>query len=262
MTNCGATTLTFYIRIKSYVRVVQNLGVKASIHYLFQKLQNKKHEPYALYSKYACHPLLCRPATSDLDVFSQIFMNREYRCLDDITDVDLIIDCGANVGFSAAYFLSRFPGAHIIAVEPDPGNFRMLQKNLEPYGDRACCICSAVWSRPVELAIKSGGDRREWARQVEQVGEGEEATITAKDIGTILQDSGFDRIGILKVDIEGAEADVFSYNYEHWISRVDNIVIELHNKNCISIFREAIAKEKFNVTECDELTVCRREIKA
>jgi FkbM family methyltransferase len=81
-------------------------------------------------------------------VFAQIFIQREYSCLDDlsVSNVDLVIDCGANVGYSSAYFLSRFPECNIICVEPDPSNFRSLEENMAPYKDRVKLINSGVWS--------------------------------------------------------------------------------------------------------------------
>ena len=47
------------------------------------------------------HRLFVRRGSSDLDVFDQIFIQNEYGCLDDLTDVRFVIDCGANVGYSS-----------------------------------------------------------------------------------------------------------------------------------------------------------------
>jgi hypothetical protein len=102
------------------------------------------------------------------------------------------------------------------------------------------------------------GDGREWARTVRETRNGEKPTMTATDIGTLLEDSGYERISILKIDIEGAESVVFSSNYESWIEKVDNLVIELHGDECRSIFRKAILNADFNLSQCDELTVCKR----
>jgi FkbM family methyltransferase len=218
-------------------------------------------KPYFLRSRYAEFPLKCRPNTSDIDVFRQIFLTREYRCLDEVRDAaGLIIDCGANVGYSSAYFLSRFPKSYLIAIEPDPGNFSLLETNLAPYENRYRAICSAVWSHPVGLLLSEVPFRNgmEWARTVREARDGEKATMTSIDIGTLLKTSGYDRISILKVDIEGAESIVFSSNYETWIGKIDNLVIELHNAECRSIFRKAISNVKFCVSECDELVVCKR----
>jgi hypothetical protein len=44
-----------------------------------------------------------------------------------------------------------------------------------------------------------------------------------------MEEFRIDRVGILKVDIEGAEKEVFS-GAASWIDRVDGIIIELHDR--------------------------------
>lgn len=215
-------------------------------------------------SRHARYPLICRAGTTDLKVFSQIFLFREYSCLDRIREARLIIDCGANCGYSSAYFLSRYPTARVVAVEPDPGNFALLQENLRPYGDRASCLCSAIWSHPARLVMSEVPyrDGLQWARQVRATLPSETAGFLATDIGTLLEQSGEERISILKIDIEGAEGVVFSRGYEAWIDRVDALVIELHADSIFgdndAVFHRAIAGRGFQVTRCGELTVCLR----
>ncbi|MGH7665079.1 MAG: FkbM family methyltransferase [Gemmatimonadaceae bacterium] len=205
-------------------------------------------------------PLLCRARTSDRDVFRQIFLEREYSCLDGLADARTIVDCGANVGYSSAYFLSRYPRSRVIAVEPDPRNFAWLQRNLEPYGDRVSLRCSAIWRESAALAVAPGefGDGREWATQVRPARPGEVATIQALTIGDVLDDVGCERIDILKIDIEGAEAEVFRGDVSAWLGRVNNLVIELHGDECRRMFFAAISEREFEISRSGELTVCRR----
>lgn len=250
-------------RLRNIEAGIQNLGLGYSIVYRLKRAHVRafgRRTPYRLYSRRLRHPILCRPDTTDVDVFSQIFVGREYRCLDNVRSADFIIDCGANVGYSSAYFLSQYPGARLVAVEPDPGNFEMLKRNLEPFGARARAVNSAVWSRSVGLRLSEEQfrDGREWSRTVRPVAEGEAPTMMAVDIGSLWRESGFDRISILKIDIEGAEREVFADNYDSWLSRVDNLVIELHGPECTDVFQRAIASQGFDVSECDELTVCLR----
>ena len=215
-------------------------------------------------SKYSRFDLMCRAGSSDIQVFDQIFQVREYRCLDDVTTADLIIDCGANVGYSAVYFLSRYPDATLVAVEPDPQNFNVLETNVRPFGTRATCIRSGVWSHPTGLVIArdSLGLGKEWGRTVRETVVGETPDFHANDIGSILERTGKGRISILKIDIEGSEAEVFSKNYEGWIDKVDNLVIELHGAHCCEVFSKAISGRGFRLSHCEELTVCTRPTRA
>ena len=223
-----------------------------------------RDRPLTPHTELARHALHYRPGTSDLNVFHQVFVEREYSCLDDLSGVDFILDCGANVGYSAAYLLSRFPTSHVMAIEPDPGNFEMLRINLAPYGDSATLLRSAVWSHPRGLVLSRAPyrDGYEWTRQVRECREGETPDVVAVDIGGILRQVPGRRISILKMDIEGAEGVVFSDNYESWIGAVDTIVVELHDDSvfgdCSAAFVKAIAGRGFAVTRHGEITLCRR----
>jgi len=208
----------------------------------------------------AAHRLAVRAHTSDTNVFSQVFIHREYRCLDDVVDPQLIIDCGANAGYSAAYLLTRFPSARLVAIEPHPGNFALMAENLQPYGSRCRAVRAGVWSTPGELVVCTphGGDQQEWAVTVRQASGAEMPTVAAVDIGSILAESQQGRSSILKVDIEGSEAEVFATNTEPWIDKVDRLVIELHGERCRQVVMDAVAHIGFEVSECEELTVFRR----
>jgi FkbM family methyltransferase len=249
-----------YQRVRSYVRTARDIGLVCAALNKLQRALLKYGRTVSMRSKYAKAPLICRPGTSDVQVFWQIFYSREYRCLDHVKDADFIVDCGANVGYSAAYFLSQYPNAKLVAVEPDPQNFKVLEANLRPYGERAACVCTGVWSHPAGLvfAPNTMSQGQEWGRIVREVAEGETPEVHAIDIGSILRQSGKERISILKIDIEGSEAAVFSDNYQAWIDRVDNLVIELHGEYCQKVFHEAIAGHGFETSRCDELTVCLR----
>ena len=242
---------------------MQNIGVLQSGIYCLKKtleFSGAISRPYKLYSKHSKHPLLCRPRTSDREVYLQIFAEREYQCLDEVKSAELIIDCGANIGYSSAYFLTRFPGSKVIAVEPDPENFALLKKNLAWYDDRSEALLKGVWSNESQLVMSEEpfSDGREWSRTVRSIRSGEIGMIDSIDIGTILKRSGFARISILKIDIEGSEIEVFSSGVEEWLGKVDNLVIELHGHEARAVCIQAIADQGFETREYGELFVCRR----
>lgn len=253
--------------IRSF-RILKQLGSIGSVVYIFQHYYQrflKARYPYKLFSKYARYPLLCRPDTSDINVFGQIFIDREYRCVDDVSNVSLVVDCGANVGYSSAYLLNRFPNCYLIAIEPDLGNYLVMTKNLKPYNNRVLMLNSAIWSHSVPLTMSEQKyrDGKEWTRQVRECRPGEVPLVTAVDIGSILRESKHDRISILKIDIERAEGVIFSSTtYKSWIDKVDIMLIELHDDSsfgkCSDIFFSALEKEDFAFSRCGELIVCKR----
>jgi FkbM family methyltransferase len=207
--------------------------------------------------------LIVRRGASDIQAFKLIFLDREYACLNDLTDVRFVLDCGANVGYSAAYFLSIFPACSLIAIEPDPENFAMLERNLSGFGDRATCIRAGVWSHSAPLCLSQEKYREgtQWSRQVRVCEADEEAEFAGLDISTLLTNSKYNRISLLKMDVEGAEAVIFSDNYEPWLDKVDAIAIELHDDSMFGkgspVFYDAIKERGFRITTSGELTICR-----
>lgn len=219
---------------------------------------NPKNKYIPLYLEGYNHPIWARSHSSDIDVFYQIFIEEEYSGLEKSNDFQFILDCGANVGYSSIYLLNKYPNAHVIAVEPDEENFKVCQKNLASYSERVSLIRSAIWSREAGLVICQGGDGREWGIQVKECPDNQKPDLLATDILTLLENSGFKTIDLLKIDVEGAEVEIFSQNYQKWLGKVKNIVIELHDEKCEKTFLSALSEYKCDISKSGELTVCQR----
>ncbi len=200
-------------------------------------------------------PVFMRTGSSDIDVFWQVLIEREYAfptLLPD--DASFIIDAGANVGYSAAFFATRYPDACVFAVEPDPSNYELLLTNCLPYpGIHAVMGALGGASGQVEVIRTDQGEwaSRTWAATASE-GQGsnlEDASMSATagqcvrayTVGELLRESGSARVDILKVDIEGAELDVFE-QAEEFIDEVDVVLIELHDRlrpGCARAFWQA-----------------------
>ena len=208
------------------------------------------------------YPLRVRlRGSSDMAVFDQIFIRREYSWLRDLKEPSLVLDLGAYVGFSSAYFLSIFPRARVLAVEPYEPNVAKCRANLSPYGDRVRILHGAVWSRRASLRLLTGafGDGREWTTQVEECLEEEapDVGIQAWDLRSLIDMSGRDMVDLLKIDIERAELSVFGEGSAAWLDRVRNICIELHGKDCEEVFFRALNDFDYDLGYFGELTICR-----
>ena len=200
------------------------------------------------------HPIELRINSTDVDVYRQVLVEEEYGAAAD-GHMGTIVDCGANVGYTSAYLLSRFPDARVVALEPFPANAELCRRNLAPYGQRATVIEAAVWSHGGRLVLDHAGGN-EWGVRVRAARAGEIGEIEAVDLPSL----GLNRIDLLKIDIEGSEANLFGGGTERWLPHVSNIAIELHGDECAERFSRAMANYSYTLSHSGELTIC-REIK-
>jgi FkbM family methyltransferase len=206
------------------------------------------------------YPLFVRTHGSDRDVLRQVFVQREYEPIE-LSQPKMILDLGANVGYSSAYFLSKYPTVGVLAVEPDPGNYAVCCRNLAPFGERAKAIHGAAWMERTKLVLDKGTyrDGREWSTQVKPASgiSSSSADIDAYDVETLIGLCGVPEIDLLKIDIERSELELFSRNTESWLPRVRNLCIELHGDDCEEIFLRTLSKYSCDIYKSGDLTVCR-----
>ena len=197
--------------------------------------------------------------SSDFEVFKQIFISRQYLPVTSIKDPKVIVDCGANAGYSALFFLEHFPHARVIAVEPDARNAALCRRNLRRHKDRAVVVEKAVWGTVARLGFVEETRRpgEEWGVQVQPMQEtAAPDMVEGIDIPGLMATNGVERIDLLKIDIEKSEAEVFGTNPDAWLRRVGNIAIELHGTECAEIFRSALRNYSFLEEQSGEITAC------
>lgn len=199
------------------------------------------------------HPISFRRVGSDTAVVHQMLVRREYGPVAALKDVDLIVDCGANIGISAYYFLHCYPNARVIAVEPDPENYALCRHNLAPFGVRAVVLRAAVWPENRRLRIAPASVRLgAWALRVEPWDAGDVEGLTIREI---LHRAGADGpIDLLKMDVEGSETELFR-RAAGWLDQTRNIAIELHGPEARAAFAGAMAGYRYERRESGEITI-------
>jgi len=178
-----------------------------------------------------------RPCDSDLFVASQIVGTRDYDLGTDVTNglnivstawleegmQPVIIDGGANVGYSSIFFSSTYPTAKIVAVEADPQTYAMLEANVSHHPNVSPRL-AALWShdRGVSLML---GSKRSWSNFVTDKPSSHELTPSVRLdqlVGTN------ERVLLIKLDIEGSERDACTTSREILRSS-PVIIIEPHD---------------------------------
>lgn len=168
-------------------------------------------------------PIYLRRGTSDWANFSQIFVSEDYD-LPLTHAVEQVVDLGSYIGLSAVYFANRYPEARIVCLEPSRDNFQLLQLNTRCYRQIECRN-AAIWSHACTLSLltQTGGD---WGNQFGEDRDGEVPALGLQDVITL---HALSRLDLLKVDIEGAEKQLFEANFERFVPMIGAITCELHD---------------------------------
>ena len=135
----------------SYRVKYEKLGSDELIAQLWQNEELPKGTMFRVNLPDLAHPISMRAGTSDMWVFDQIFLYKEMET-DFGQDMAFIIDAGANIGLTSAYFANRFPSAKILALEVDRRNFELLAANARPYAN-ITPLLKGLWKRRANLTI-------------------------------------------------------------------------------------------------------------
>ena len=223
---------------------IRNLGVTKGLNAYYQ-LSHTKNGVVRISIPQSATKVAIRVNTSDIQVFKQMFFANDsnYDIHMDIKP-KIIVDGGANAGYASIYFANKYPDAQIIAVEPEVSNVEILRENTASY-QNIRVLQAGIWNRRAFLKIRNQEDEH-WAFQVQE-SECHEGAIEAITIEDIMKLSRTEFIDILKLDIEGAEKEVFS-GRQDWLDKVGILIIELHDKfkpGCSQAFYSAVSQFNF-----------------
>lgn len=156
-------------------------------------------------------------------ILRQLNEERFYQPLLGEAENYTILDIGANIGLFSLY--AQDSAARIIALEPTPATFKMLQKLTE--GE------SKITPVPMALSGHNGtvdfyvNNNPTINSLVNRVGE--KVTVEARTIATVLKEHNLDYVDFVKCDIEGGE--MFAITNETIAEVADRIgfwALELH----------------------------------
>jgi FkbM family methyltransferase len=134
----------------------------------------------------------------------------------------VILDGGANIGLSAIFFSNLFPNAKIICIEPDENNWKQLEANTKNYKNISL-VKAAIWYKNEILNLANPeGFSAGFSYQSENNDKG----VQGCTIQEIMAQFNLNHIDILKLDIEGAEKQLFSPSCKQWINSVKCIIME------------------------------------
>jgi len=198
------------------------------------------------------HRMSYRKGTTDEFLLGQVFKECVYRLngLARIAEISaflqrkaeeglrpLIIDAGANIGAVSVYLRGVLPNAYFVCIEPVPETFRLREQNMAGIAGRMLHAGLAGHAGELEVYDADHGkfDSYRTANAPDRAfypADGDPSASTkvpAVTVRQILEQSPADTYPfIVKIDIEGAERDVFTGD-TGWFHRFPLAIVEVHD---------------------------------
>ena len=175
--------------------------------------------------------IVLRKGTTDRKVFDEIFLEQAYApCVaglpDDLGPVTLI-DLGANIGLSVLFLTRALEVVEIVAVEPDPDNFRLLSENLRRAGlaNRSVALRAFAGAERGFAELFDSGNGAWGMRMGALSGTGIPVLPLAGIAGSMKTKAPI----LLKCDIEGGERQLFLH-IRDWDRLIHYVFLELHTE--------------------------------
>lgn len=183
---------------------------------------------------------MIRAKTTDISAIIP-YVSKEFSILSTLLSFDydgIIIDAGAYIGSSAIVFSKMYPNAQILAIEPNEENYRILEFNTRDYSNITCYF-GALRSRNNEKSKLYDRKTGHWGYTVEDNPLDQLNPILVQEVNSFTIEQLTNNVipGIVKLDIEGAEAELFRES--EILKSVEFVFVELHDRivpECSELF--------------------------
>ena len=154
-----------------------------------------------------------------------------YWFLNEQEDLNLI-DLGANIGLFSMFVAPVCE--RVVSVEPTPSHFALLNelvdlagiKNIEPHN-----LAIGVEDGEAEFNIhERNSTMNSFITHRTDPHSGVTVKVKTKTLNSLIDSLDMDRVGFVKMDIEGFENEVvFEESFEEALTKIDGLYVEVHD---------------------------------
>ena len=165
-------------------------------------------------------PFLIPDVASFLSTYEELIYRGVYE-FETKQEVPIILDFGANIGLSIYFCMKHYPKAKVYGYEADPFIFKYLEHNVQ-----------GITNGNIELfnvALSDAEGGLHFASNHADGGRVSDEGVTVRAVDAVAEIRKFDRIDMLKIDIEGSERIILP-RISPYLERVENIFIEYHSE--------------------------------
>jgi len=209
---------------------------------------------FPTYTKINNYELVCFNKKELKYIYKEIFLGEVYNIKLNKKNPK-IIDAGAYLGLSLLYFKKHYPQANILAFEPNPNIFPLLEENIEMNNLQNVIVENVALGRKNttrDFYIDSS-DIHSFSTSsfIKNAWNGAQMTIPIQVKVRKLSEYINEEIDLLKMDIEGAEREVLEDLRDSGkLKYINNVIFEFHptKKNTLNNLMNILKEGNMDVT--------------
>lgn len=225
-------------------RLMCKLHAARALTRMMRWLSNWKDVWVAYRSRFPLPPLRFRAGfvmhhdVGDDPIFllDEIFVGKAYRRHIQAPIKGIMVDLGANIGATTLDLAIRYPNLRILAYEPNPKTYKTLHLNVVSNGlDRRIQVYN-------EAVGRTSGEFGLWTdlpsvlangySNVLQTTDATKINVPMVNLNEVVRRISPESIALLKVDVEGAEAEILEGASLSTLKLIGEIILEYHNNLC------------------------------
>jgi FkbM family methyltransferase len=148
-----------------------------------------------------------------------------------VSDGEVFVDIGANVGINSLFMSRVVPSARVVAIEASPLNHELLKKNIS--GSPIESHCLAIADLDGEITFSGSGTNA-------KIGAGVDGTsgykVPARKLDTLVEELRIDHIALLKIDVEGY-TDVVLSGADEALKKTRRVIVEFSIGDIVDRFK-------------------------
>jgi len=186
---------------------------------------------------------------NDLIVAGYVFLKKFHIPPFSLPDNPIIVDLGSNIGFTIIDYKLTYPNAQILGVEMDRDNYQLCIKNTSAYPN-VTVLNKAIWFENGTIQYNSNVNNDSYSAtslSSDKSTNDQLIGIESITIPDLLAMNNIKKVDFMKIDIEGAEVEIFKKGNLDWLNLVDSMHMEIHDRLEVTPVTNILKKYNYEV---------------
>lgn len=181
----------------------------------------------------------------------EIYYGWPNKLIDHLKQSKIVVDVGAHAGAFSLFIYKKISSKiKIICIEPEPHNFDLLKRNIELnkiQKNKILLINKALWSKKVKLNFFVDAEGSGVHSLIKKTNK--KIVIIADTLDNVIKN---EKVDLVKIDVEGAEAEVLKGAKKTIEECHPKIIFEAWNESYLKKVKNVLRPFNYKIKKIDE----------